>query len=179
MAQATTFGRRGVVSPPSARAAPDRPAPIRPAPRTPAPAAQKRASAEGRTVLGYFLWLLFSFDGRLDRRTYRYCRFVANGGYLLTVYGFQAQAPALVGSPGAALALSVFLLVMSVLMIWTTLAMQVKRRHDRDKSWPWLFVGFIPIIGPFWVLIETCWLNGTPGYNRFDEPSKTAAATFA
>ena len=64
------------------------------------------------------------------------------------------------------------------LMIWTTLAMQVKRRHDRDKAWPWLFVGFIPIAGPIWVLVETCWLDGTPGYNRFDDPAKSAAAVF-
>jgi uncharacterized membrane protein YhaH (DUF805 family) len=126
------------------------------------------------------MWLLFSFDGRLDRRTYRFCRFIANGAFLLIVWGLRAQAPQhLTDSPATASLFTVILFGSWVFWSWTTLAMQVKRRHDLDRSWPWLFVGFIPVIGPFWVLIETCWFNGTHGYNRFDEPSRIAAATFA
>jgi uncharacterized membrane protein YhaH (DUF805 family) len=122
---------------------------------------------------------VFSFTGRLDRRTYRLCRVVANVGYLLILYSLRGVMPKVAGDPMMALLVALFTMVVSVVMIWSTLAMQVKRRHDRDKSWPWLFVGFIPIIGPLWVLIECCWLEGTPGYNRFDDPSKTAAAAFA
>ena len=33
--------------------------------------------AKDETVVGYFIWLLFRFDGRLNRITYRYCRIVA------------------------------------------------------------------------------------------------------
>ena len=123
--------------------------------------------------------LLFSFHGRLDRRTYRLCRIVANGGFLLILYSLRGALPKAADNPAMSLSLSLLLLGVCGVMIWTTLAMQVKRRHDRDESWPWLFVGFIPIIGPVWVFVECCWLEGTPGYNRFDDPSKTAAAAFA
>ena len=76
------------------------------------------------------------------------------------------------------LVMLVLMLVTFAVMAWTTLAMQVKRRHDRDKSWPWLFVGFIPFVGPLWVLIETCWMDGTAGYNRFDDPAEIAARIY-
>ena len=48
-------------------------------------------------------------------------------------------------------------------------ATSVKRWHDRDKSGVWLLIGFIPIVG-LWALIETGFLSGTPGDNRFGEP---------
>jgi uncharacterized membrane protein YhaH (DUF805 family) len=172
MAQATTFGRRGAATP-----SPARPAQSSPAPRTPAP--QSAPASEEDSLAKIFLALLFSFHGRLDRRTYRLCRIVANVGFLLALYGLRGAAPKPSDNPAMLLLTALLLLGLSVVMVWSTLAMQVKRRHDRDKSWPWLFVGFIPVIGPVWVLIECCWLEGTPGYNRFDEPSKTAAATFA
>jgi uncharacterized membrane protein YhaH (DUF805 family) len=171
MTQAVTFGRRGTAAP-----QPSRVAPSQPAPRSPmAPAAPKD---EEDSLATFFLKLLFSFKGRLDRRTYRLCRVVANVGFLLVIYGLRGVMPK-IDNPGMALLFALCLIGLSVLMSWSTLAMQVKRRHDRDKSWPWRFVGFIPIIGPFWVLVECCWQDGTPGYNRFEDPSKTAAATFA
>ena len=174
MTQAVTFGRRGTAAPP-----PVRPAQRPSIPSAPAPAARPAPKAEDDSLAGYFVWLLFGFSGRLDRRTYRLCRIVANVGYLVLFYGFQQLTPALAANPMLALPVALGMLGLSGVMIWSTLAMQVKRRHDRDKSWPWLFVGFIPVIGPFWVLVETCWLEGTPGYNRFDDASETAAATFA
>ena len=179
MTQAATFGRRGTVAaPPPAR--PNQPRASAKAPSAPAPrSAQATPKAANDSLLGYFLWLLFSFDRRLDRRTYRYARIVANSGFVLATWGFNSELPKLAGNPGAALVLALLLLGLLGVMAWSTLAMQVKRRHDRDKSWPWLFVGFIPIAGPIWVLVETCWLDGTPGYNRFDDPAKVAAATFA
>jgi uncharacterized membrane protein YhaH (DUF805 family) len=174
---APAFGRRGV-APPTARPAAQARAATAPAAAsrpTPAPAAPK---AIDDSLLGYFLWLLFSFDRRLDRRTYRYARIVANLGYVFASYNLEAAMLKSGASPGMEMVLALSILGLTGLMIWTTLAMQVKRRHDRDKSWPWLFVGFIPIVGPIWVLVETCWLDGTPGYNRFDDPSRVAAAIF-
>jgi uncharacterized membrane protein YhaH (DUF805 family) len=158
-------------SPPAARAAPQQSA------RTlPAPLAAPRAN-DG-SLLDYFLWLLFNFDHRLDRRTYRYARIVANAGFLVVIYSLRSALEPSSGSPGFAILLVLLMLVLIGVMAWTTLAMQVKRRHDRDKGWAWLLVGFIPIAGPIWVLVETCWLDGSPGYNRFDDPAKVAATTF-
>lgn len=39
-----------------------------------------------------------------------------------------------------------------------------RRYHDRGKSWVWWFLGFAPIIGPIWQLIELGFLPG----QRFD-----------
>jgi uncharacterized membrane protein YhaH (DUF805 family) len=178
MTQAATFGRRGTVAAPP----PVRPGLSRPAARPPAAAKappQAAPKAADDSLLGYFLWLLFSFNHRLDRRTYRYARIAANVGFTVAIWSLNAQILKSAGNAGMALLFVLLLLALIGLMAWTTLAMQVKRRHDRDKSWPWLLVGFIPVIGPIWVLVETCWLDGTSGYNRFDDPAKTAAATFA
>jgi uncharacterized membrane protein YhaH (DUF805 family) len=184
MAQSATFGRRGVASAPGAavqRPWPEaRPSTPKPTP-APAPARVQppAATTADDSLLRHFAWLLFSFRGRLDRRTYRYARVVANLAYLAAVYGLNARL--LAGADNLALMCgeALLLLGLSGVMVWTTLAMQVKRRHDRDKSWPWLLVGFIPFVGPLWVLIECCWLEGTGGYNRFDDPAKRAAQTFS
>jgi uncharacterized membrane protein YhaH (DUF805 family) len=187
MTQAATFGRRGAAAPPQARgnqsrsAAMPLPQAARAVPQQSArtlPAPQAAPKADDGSLLGYFLWLLFSFDHRLDRRTYRYARIVANAGFLVLIFSLRSALEKSIGSPGIAILLALLMLVLVGVMAWTSLAMQVKRRHDRDKGWAWLFVGFIPIAGPIWVLVETCWLEGTPGYNRFDDPSKIAAATF-
>ena len=179
MSQATTFGRRGVATGPVAPVRPQNQPPARPPPPTSAPRPRKTAiQLKDESVAGYFFWLLFSFSGRLSRTTYRYCRIIANLLFLFTLYGVMSVMMRNKGDLGVVATLGLFSLCLSWLWMWTTLAMQVKRRHDMDKSWPWLFTGFIPIIGPLWVLIETCWIDGTSGYNRFDEPSDVAAATF-
>lgn len=189
MTQAATFGRRGLYAPPQSRPGQPRPAakPPQPAERTVSTPPAARAAppkaapkADDGSLLAYFLWLLFSFDHRLDRRTYRYARIVANAGFLFLIYSLRsALEKSIGGSPGVAILFALLMFVLLIVMAWTTLAMQVKRRHDRDKGWAWLLVGFIPIVGPLWVLVETCWLDGTPGYNRFDNPAKVAASTFA
>jgi len=180
MTQAATFGRRGAAAPPPARPGQLR-ATARPAPSAPraASAPQATPKSDGDSLLSYFLWLLFSFDRRLDRRTYRYARIVANAGFGFAIWGLSGELQKVTQSLALGLFFVLLLFVLLVVMAWSTLAMQVKRRHDRDKGWAWLFVGFIPIVGPIWVLVETCWLDGTAGYNRFDAASKVAAATFA
>jgi uncharacterized membrane protein YhaH (DUF805 family) len=62
-----------------------------------------------------------------------------------------------------------FLLLLAPPLIWISVAVQVKRWHDRDKSGWWFLMNFVPIIGWLWVLIECGFLRGTPGPNRFGE----------
>ena len=55
-------------------------------------------------------------------------------------------------------------------MLWSSFALQAKRWHDRDKSAWWILLNFIPIAN-LWALIETLFLRGTEGSNRFgDDP---------
>jgi uncharacterized membrane protein YhaH (DUF805 family) len=169
MPQATTFGRRGAPAPAPARTnhfSPARPAAPPPAflpPATLPPA----ALSHGETNLAFLVRLLFSFEGRLDRRTYRWTRAIWYVCITGLLYGEQALLPTLHGDLLALLIFLPFAAAFPIVMLWSTFAMQVKRRHDRDKTWPWLFVGFIPIAGPIWVLVECCFLDGTPGPNRF------------
>jgi uncharacterized membrane protein YhaH (DUF805 family) len=68
------------------------------------------------------------------------------------------------------------LLVVWLAMAWALLALQVKRWHDRDKSWFWIFIGLIPVIGGLWVLVECGFLDGTQGSNRFGPSPKGIGA---
>jgi uncharacterized membrane protein YhaH (DUF805 family) len=56
--------------------------------------------------------------------------------------------------------------------IWTGIALQIKRWHDRDKSWVWIFIAFIPLVGAIWALIEVGFLDGTPGPNKYGPSPK-------
>ena len=65
----------------------------------------------------------------------------------------------------------ILLTILGVLNIWCGLALSIKRWHDRDKSGWWVLINFVPIIGSLWAFIETGFLRGTPGPNRFgNEP---------
>ena len=52
-----------------------------------------------------------------------------------------------------------------------SLAVQVRRFHDQDKSGWFVLLGLIPILGGLAVLIFMC-LEGTRGSNRFGEDPK-------
>lgn len=52
-----------------------------------------------------------------------------------------------------------------------TLAVQVRRFHDQDKSGWLILLGFIPYIGSLIVLVFMC-LEGTRGPNRFGPDPK-------
>jgi uncharacterized membrane protein YhaH (DUF805 family) len=47
-----------------------------------------------------------------------------------------------------------------------SIAIAVRRLHDRDSSGWWLLIAFIPFIGAIILLVWFC-LPGTPGDNRF------------
>ena len=57
-------------------------------------------------------------------------------------------------------------------LMWSALALQAKRWHDRGKS-GWMFlVTFIPLVGALWTLVECGFLDGTPGENKFGPSPK-------
>ncbi len=57
--------------------------------------------------------------------------------------------------------------VMLVLGLWWSLAVAVKRCHDRGKSGWWVLVALIPIIGFIWWLVDLGILEGEEGENRW------------
>jgi len=101
---------------------------------------------------------LFSFSGRVGRQKYWLMvlltiPFGIAGG----VYDLQQGRPPLEG-------LGILFLLP---VVWSQLAVTVKRWHDRNKSGWWILINLIPIVGGIWALVENGFLKGTPGDNRF------------
>jgi len=113
--------------------------------------------------------LLFSFNGRIRRQQF----WLASIG-VGVVYGIVYAIVMMLMRNGGAMAMvgSLIMLVFLVAYLWAALAIQVKRWHDRDKSWVWIFISFIPIVGAIWTLIECGFLDGTPGPNKYGPSPK-------
>jgi uncharacterized membrane protein YhaH (DUF805 family) len=115
---------------------------------------------------------LFSFNGRI-RRLHYWLGAIGAG----LVYGIVAAIVLMLGSVlshGQGPGVIGWLLYAVVLFFaaWTGFALQIKRWHDRDKSWVWIFINFIPFVGAIWTLVECGFLDGTPGPNRFGPSPK-------
>ena len=117
-------------------------------------------------------WLLFGFDGRIPRSTYWYVvlvkGLVVNVVFMLLVFGVMGLAAISVDAFIVGLSLgSVFFAAVSIPLIWSGIAVQVKRWHDLNKPGTWALIGFVPYIGPVWVLIECGCMRGTFGKNWY------------
>lgn len=104
--------------------------------------------------------ILFSFQGRIPRRTWWLYG-------VLGLLGIGLLAHTLLRVAGVSEEKADDLI--NLLLTWPALAVSVKRWHDRDKSGWWVLVNAVPVIGMVWTLIENGMLRGTPGVNRFGE----------
>jgi uncharacterized membrane protein YhaH (DUF805 family) len=123
--------------------------------------------------------LLFGFQGRANRAKFW---LVALGIFVIEVILFAAilggaamsgdpeQIASAIG-PFAGIVIFVFL----VIATWISIAVAVKRYHDRNKSGWWVLIVFVPVIGGIWYLIECGFLRGTLGPNNYG-PDPLAAA---
>lgn len=57
--------------------------------------------------------------------------------------------------------------IVALALLYPSLAVGVKRWHDRDKSGWWMLILLIPLIGAIWYLIACGILKGTDGPNRY------------
>jgi len=195
-----TFGRRGVTAaaPPQARFR-HTPQPAGPSPSSSQASAGSALPGRDRSYdslptlesLGFtpsagasydsssIVSMLFSLEGRLAPGPYRLIRFASYVIFLSIFWGVLKGVLAQKG-PGGDIGVMLMLLVIDLgalgLWFWTTLATQVKRWHDRGKSGVWMFVGFIPLIGPLWTLVELMFLDSEPGPNRFGPSPKGGVA---
>ena len=104
--------------------------------------------------------ILFSFEGRIPRKTYWIWGVLVLLAFLL----FASLVLGILGvdeTVGGAL--------MNLVVLWPALAVSVKRWHDRDKSGWWVLINFVPVIGWIWAMVENGFLRGTPGPNRFGD----------
>lgn len=69
---------------------------------------------------------------------------------------------------------SIPIVVLALALIIPSLAVQVRRFHDQDKSGWFVLLGLIPFVGGLVVLVFMC-LEGTRGPNRFGPDPKDPA----
>jgi len=94
------------------------------------------------------------FSGRINRKQF-------------WLYGYIPLLVVLLAVPFVAAVAVLIRVILSASVFWVSLALQIKRWHDRDKPAWWIFIGLIPIAGPVWALIELGFLRGTPSENRY------------
>ena len=106
--------------------------------------------------------ILWSFEGRIPRRTYWAGIGIWIGVFMLMGFFFpllfQFSEPIL---------FLVLLLPAMVLFIWSSLALQIKRWHDRNKPGVMVLINLIPYVGGIWTFVECCCLRGTEGSNSY------------
>ncbi len=98
-----------------------------------------------------------SLRGRINRKTYWFATVSLFIWYIIAEMMLDSSDDVM-ASLGS---------MFAVAGMWPTLAVQVKRWHDRNKSGLWYLLTFVPFIGPLWALIELGFLKGTPGANRY------------
>ena len=116
--------------------------------------------------------LLFSFQGRINRAKFWLVHvglvvveaivLSALGGGAAIMSGDYEQVFVVFG--GAA---GVVWTIVGVLAFWISLAVGVKRWHDRNKTGWWMLILLVPVIGGLWYLIECGFLKGTTGPNIY------------
>jgi len=104
---------------------------------------------------------LFSFKGRMSRSDYWLKGFlpllplsILNNVLLYGVNTEESRAIAM---------------ILGIIGLWPSMALAIKRLHDRNRSGWFLLIFLIPFVGPIWFLIEIWFLRGTIGSNRFGE----------
>jgi uncharacterized membrane protein YhaH (DUF805 family) len=115
--------------------------------------------------------LLFGFQGRTNRAKFWLVALalLVIEAIVLGVIGGQA---AMSDDPQQALAslgpvAGIVLVIFGLAVTWITIAVGIKRFHDRNKSGVWVLIIFVPVIGGLWYLIECGFLKGTPGPNNY------------
>lgn len=109
-----------------------------------------------------FTQFAFSLNGRIGRQEYWL-------GLIPIFIGFVISFEMMDSNDNTLEPLGLLLLYP---LFWCSLAMAVKRWHDRGKSGRWIYICLIPYIGPIWSFIELGFLRGTEGPNGFDCPNK-------
>ena len=106
--------------------------------------------------------IYFSFEGRVPRKV-----FWLYG--VLGLIGFSFIGLLIIGAVASVVGewFSILAFPAYIVLIWASLAVNVKRWHDRDKSGWWVLIGLVPLIGAIWQLVECGFLEGTHGDNRF------------
>ncbi|HKU94587.1 MAG TPA: DUF805 domain-containing protein [Vineibacter sp.] len=110
--------------------------------------------------------LLLSFDGRINRGKYWTGILVMLAVYVVLVV-INLIFRGIFGDNVITMLIGIISIVIYLAMLWPSIALGVKRFHDRNKSGWWVLIALVPIIGGLWYLIECGFLRGTAGPNDY------------
>ena len=96
-------------------------------------------------------------DGRISRSEFWLKGFVP----LMVLMLILVAVDAVIGANG------ILTLIGQIALIYPSVAIGIKRFHDRAKSGWWVLISLVPIIGGLWYLIECGFLKGTDGQNEY------------
>ncbi len=109
--------------------------------------------------------ILWSFEGRIPRRQYWAGHGICLGVLLLVML----IASAINAATNKQLVSIVPIALVMIPYLWSSIALQVKRWHDRGKSGAWFCINFIPYIGGIWAFVECGCMRGTEGPNMYGQ----------
>ena len=119
-----------------------------------------------------WIWFLFSFRGRINRKPFVIFWLV----FLVVLFGLAVLLGVL--SSATLEKTELYTGCILTLAVWPILAVQTKRWHDRGKSAWWIFINAVPHIGFLWFIIECSFGRGESGSNRFgSDPLETPGSS--
>ena len=123
------------------------------------PVISSAPSASSEALRPMSFWeVILSPNGRIGRIQHLICWLMFLVLEVLLIYALVVFAP----STSADSALKILLII----FLWPSVAILVKRLHDRGRSAVFGLILFIPIVG-LWVVIEAFFLPGTKGPNEY------------
>ena len=108
--------------------------------------------------------LYFSVNGRISRYTlwlYFILPYIA-----FTFFAFKLDPR--IGTLDSETGIGLFSAIVTILFIYPSIALFIKRFHDRGRSGWWFLILLIPLLN-IWFIIEAGFLRGTVGPNRYGE----------
>ena len=125
-------------------------------------------------------YLLFSYKGCINRKTYWLYHICAFIGYYILAYIYQKIFMPNIDNmhPELLYLIDIFLSLLGLLgmlLLYGTIPVTVKRLHDLNRSgWPspW---SLIPLLGVFYAIntvFGCCFVKGTEGRNRYGDLPK-------
>jgi uncharacterized membrane protein YhaH (DUF805 family) len=109
--------------------------------------------------MNYDLAFFFTAEGRISRKDYWI------GTVLITLLNF-ILIMLMVGAFPLDITISVIILMYAIVTL-PYYFLVIKRLHDRGYSAKWLWLLLVPIVGVIWLLVQTGFLRGTAGQNKY------------
>ena len=114
--------------------------------------------------------LLLSVEGRIPRSVW----------WAFTLISFALMAglttlDVVMGTYSLETGYGVFSGIAALVLLWPSIAVGVKRCHDRNRTGWFLLVALIPLVN-LWLLVELAFLAGSVGANRYGDDPRTPSA---